>query len=56
MPNAIIHRCVNKRVEEELKKYSNQNDKYIYDVASVAPDSWRNTERFKNSNLPKKEK
>jgi hypothetical protein len=56
MPSAIIHRCVNKRVEEELKKYKTIQDKYIYDVAAIAPDSWRNTERFKNSNLPKKQK
>lgn len=56
MPSAIIHRCVNKRVLEELDKYKASNDKYIYDVASIAPDSWRNTEKFKNSDLPKKQK
>ena len=54
MPSAIIHRCVNKRVQEELNKFTSQNDKYIYDVASIAPDSWRNTIEFKNSDLPKK--
>lgn len=56
MPSAIIHRCVNKRVEEKLNKFPNIQDKYIYDVASIAPDSWRNTKRFKNSELPKKQK
>lgn len=56
MPNALIHRCVNKRVQQEIKKFTNENDLYLYDVASVAPDSWRNTERFKNSDLPKKDK
>lgn len=56
MPNALIHRCVNKRVQEEIKKFKDEKDLYLYDVASVAPDSWRNTERFKNSDLPKKEK
>lgn len=56
MPNALIHRCVNKRVEQEIKKFNNEKDLYLYDVASVAPDSWRNTQRFKDSNLPKKEK
>ena len=56
MPNALIHRCVNKRVQQEMKKFKDEKDLYLYDVASVAPDSWRNTERFKNSDLPKKEK
>lgn len=56
MPSAIIHRCVGKRVLEELNKYKSNHDKYIYDVASIAPDSWRNTERFKTSDLPKKQK
>lgn len=56
MPNALIHRCVNKRVQQEIKKFTKENDLYLYDVASVAPDSWRNTERFKNSDLPKKDK
>jgi hypothetical protein len=56
MPNALIHRCVNKRVQQEIKKFNDEKDLYLYDVASVAPDSWRNTERFKNSDLPKKEK
>lgn len=56
MPNALIHRCLNKRVEQEIKKFNNEKDLYLYDVASVAPDSWRNTQRFKDSNLPKKEK
>lgn len=54
MPSAIIHRCVNKRVEDRLKKYNNQKDKYLYDLASIAPDSWRNTTQFKDSPLPKK--
>ena len=56
MPNALIHRCVNKRVEQEIKKFTNEKDLYLYDIASVAPDSWRNTKRFKDSDLPKKEK
>lgn len=56
MPNALIHRCLNKRVEQEIEKFNNEKDLYLYDVASVAPDSWRNTQRFKDSNLPKKEK
>lgn len=56
MPSAIIHRCVNKKVIEKLNKYTNEHDKYIYDVASIAPDSWRNTEIFKDSTLPKKQK
>lgn len=56
MPNALIHRCLNKRVEQKIKKFNNEKDLYLYDVASVAPDSWRSTQRFKDSNLPKKEK
>lgn len=56
MPSAIIHRCVSKRVEDRIKKYKNPKDKYLYDLASIAPDSWRNTSQFKDSPLPKKQK
>ena len=38
MPSAIIHRCVNKRVEEKLNKYKEEKDKYLYDLGSIAPD------------------
>ena len=54
MPSAIIHRCVNKRVEDRMKKYETSKDKYLYDLGSIAPDSWRNTNQFTNSPLPKK--
>lgn len=54
MPSAIIHRCVHKKVLEKTKKFTSDIDKYIYDVSSVAPDSWRNTLEFKESNSPKK--
>lgn len=56
MPSAIIHRCVNKRVEDRLNKFKNDKDKYLYDLASIAPDSWRNTSQLKDSSLPKKQK
>ena len=56
MPSAIIHRCVNKRVEEKLNKYKEETDKYLYDLGSIAPDSWRNTSQFLNSELPKRQK
>lgn len=56
MPSAIIHRCVNKRVEEKLHKYKEEKDKYLYDLGSIAPDSWRNTSQFLNSSLPKRQK
>ena len=56
MPSAIIHRCVNKRVEEKLNKYKEEKDKYLYDLGSIAPDSWRNTSQFLNSELPKRQK
>lgn len=54
MPNALIHRCVNKKVLERINKYKTEEEKYLYDVAAIAPDSWRNTKRFKESQLPKK--
>lgn len=56
MPSAIIHRCVSKKVEEKIKRLKNEKDIYLYDVASVAPDSWRNTTIFKDSPLRKKDK
>lgn len=54
MPSAIIHRCIHKKVLEKTKKFKTDYDKYIYDISSVAPDSWRNTNELKNSKLPKK--
>lgn len=54
MPNALIHRCVNKKVLERINKYKTEEEKYFYDVAAIAPDSWRNTKRFKELQLPKK--
>mgnify|MGYP003308523444 CR=1 FL=1 len=56
MPSVIIHRCVSKRVLEKINLYENDLDKFLYDVGSLTPDSWRNTARFKDSLLPKKEK
>lgn len=56
MPSAIIHRCVSKKVEEKINRLKNEKDIYLYDVASVAPDSWRNTIMFKDSPLRKKDK
>lgn len=56
MPSVIIHRCVSKRVLDKTNLYTNENDKYFYDIGSLTPDSWRNTKRFKDSLLPKKEK
>lgn len=54
MPSAIIHRCVHKKIMNKIQKYKNEDDIYLYDISSVAPDSWRNTKEFKNSDLPKK--
>lgn len=56
MPSVIIHRCVSKRVLEKTNLYSDDLDKYLYDIGSLTPDSWRNTKRFKDSLLPKKDK
>lgn len=56
MPSVIIHRCVSKKVLEKTNLFNNNKDIYLYDVGSLAPDSWRNTERFKDSLLPKIDK
>lgn len=56
MPSVIIHRCVSKRVLEKTNLYNDELDKYLYDIGSLTPDSWRNTKRFKDSLLPKKDK
>lgn len=56
MPSSIIHRCVSKRVLEKGNLYNQKEAIFLYDVGSIAPDSWRNTNRFKNSQLPKKDK
>ena len=53
MPSVIIHRCVSKRVLEKINLYENDLDKFLYDIGSLTPDSWRNTARFKDSLLPK---
>ena len=58
LKEANLKQAVSIDYDEKLvvKKFKDEKDLYLYDVASVAPDSWRNTERFKNSDLPKKEK
>lgn len=56
MPSVIIHRCVSKRILEKTNLFTNELDKYLYDIGTLTPDSWRNTKRFMNSLLPKKEK
>ena len=56
MPSSVIHRCISKRVLEKTNLYTNDKDKYLYDLGSIAPDSWKNSSRFKDSLLPKKEK
>lgn len=56
MPSSIIHRCVSKRVLEKSNLFLNEKDLYLYDVGSIAPDSWRNSKRFKDSPLHKKDK
>lgn len=56
MPSSIIHRCVSKRVLEKGNLFKDKNDIFEYEIGSIAPDSWRNSIRFKESDLPKKEK
>lgn len=56
MPSAIIHRAVAKNVLNKTKMFSNEHDSYIYEIGSIAPDSWRNTKKYKDSTLPKIEK
>lgn len=56
MPSSIIHRCVSKMVLEKMNLYENNLDIYMYEIGSIAPDCWRNSKRFKDSLLPKKEK
>lgn len=56
MPSAIIHRAVAKNVLKKLEIYQNPQESYLYEVGAIAPDSWRNTKRFKDSSLPKIEK
>lgn len=56
MPSSIIHRCISKRVLEKTNLFVDNKDIYLYDIGSIAPDSWKNSSRFKDSILPKKEK
>ena len=56
MPSSVIHRCVSKRVLEKNNLFNNDKDIYLYDIGSIAPDSWKNSSRFKDSLLTKKEK
>ena len=56
MPAATIHRCVAKKILEMTDLYTNEEDKYLFEIGCIAPDSWKNTARFKNSTLPKKQK
>jgi hypothetical protein len=56
MPAATIHRCVAKKILEMTNLYTNDEDKFLFEVGCIAPDSWKNTKRFKNSTLPKKQK
>lgn len=53
MPSSIIHRCVGKRVLEKGYLYKKNEDIFMYTVGLIAPDCWRNSIRFKNSELPK---
>ncbi len=56
MPAATIHRCVAKKIIEMTNIYTKDEDKYLFEVGCIAPDSWKNSKRFKNSTLPKKQK
>lgn len=56
MPSSIIHRCVSKRVLEKGNLFDKKDELFEYEIGSIAPDSWRNSKRFKESILPKKEK
>lgn len=54
MPAATIHRCVGKKILEITNMYTDEYDKKLFEIGCVAPDSWKNTSRYKNSPLPKK--
>lgn len=56
MPSSVIHRCVSKRVFEKANLFIDDKDIYLYDIGSIAPDSWKNSSRFKDSPLSKKDK
>lgn len=56
MPSSIIHRCVSKRILEKKNLFNDDKSIFLYEIGSIAPDSWKNSSRFKNSPLPKKEK
>lgn len=56
MPSAIIHRTVAKAVLNKINLNYTIHDTYLYEVGSIAPDSWRNCATFKDSPLPKTEK
>lgn len=56
MPSATIHRVVAKRVLDKIEQFTDSHDIYLYEVGAVAPDSWRNTAKYKDSDLPKIEK
>ena len=56
MPSVIIHRCVSKRVLEKGNLFNDKKDIFQFEIGSIAPDSWRNSIRFKESTLSKKDK
>ena len=56
MPAATIHRCIAKKIIEMSNIYTTEEDKLLFELGSIAPDSWKNTKRFKNSTLPHGEK
>ena len=56
MPSSIIHRCVSKRVLEKGNLFNDKKDIFQYEIGSIAPDSWRNSIRFKESTLSKRDK
>lgn len=56
MPSSIIHYSVGKLVLEKTDMFKDEHDIFLYSVGLIAPDSWRNCQRFKDSPLPKIEK
>lgn len=56
MPSAVIHRCVSKIVNIKLNNKFVSSDNFYYELGSIAPDCWRHSEKFLDSDLSKKEK
>lgn len=56
MPSAVIHRCVSKIVNIKMDSKYIGSENFYFELGSIAPDCWRHSEKFINSNLIKKEK